>query len=450
MPRSHYLLLAALVLLLGSLAQAQAQIVALWPLDSRPVTSAWPGLLGRAAGMDLRLPPTNWLGTATTGASADQLEAWLDETKPDLVIVSLDSLAYGGLVQSRQAGPSLEDAWARLQPLRDWRKRSGVRVWAFVVIPRQPEARDAPRNLALIDRALDLAGDGTFERLVVGWDDALGSPAPAQGAAVRAAAETRGLKNVAVYAGADEIASTLVARAALAGARVTPSVALITDDPAAAGRVLPYDGQPLAATFAAQAGAVGFTASDDAPDRVTLFVRTSLNARDAALRVLDLQRRGPTALVDLEKVNTFNWTWLEALRVTGAVPTLAGLAGWGTPGNNVGWALAEAAVSLVAPSDALAPLLALGYVNDGLYSSVLRPELRAEGWLTSVSDVRTEAGNGELLQRVQAALPRSGLAAGQDVRVTAASFPWARTFEVSVTVSVEPPRPGPWQSRLAP
>ncbi|HEX2863340.1 MAG TPA: DUF4127 family protein, partial [Deinococcales bacterium] len=186
--------------------------VALWPLDSRPVTSVWPGLLARAASLDLRLPPSEWLGTATQGADTGQLIPWLDGANPGLAIVSLDSLAYGGLVQSRQAGPSLDEAWARLQPLRDWHERTGVPVWAFVVIPRQPEAKDVARNLGLIERALDWAQDGTLARLVVGWDDALGSAAPKQGAALRAEAAKRGLGNVAVYAGADEIASTLVAR----------------------------------------------------------------------------------------------------------------------------------------------------------------------------------------------------------------------------------------------
>lgn len=170
------------------------------------------------------------LGTAVKPADAPAIRGWLDTVQPSALIVSLDALAYGGLVQSRTSPISADAAWDNLWSAWFW--HLSIPVYGFVVIPRAPDAVDRERNLEVIRRSLDWAADGTLQRLYVTWDDALaGSPAPLEGAKIRGEVESRGLKNVFVHPGADEVASALTASLMLERFKLKPKVRFKFSDP---------------------------------------------------------------------------------------------------------------------------------------------------------------------------------------------------------------------------
>lgn len=402
-------------LLLAACAGAQTLV----PLDSRPATRVLPALIAGVGGKAVQVPGADLLGNAQRGADPAALAAWLNAQPTDgPLVVALDAFAYGGLVQSRTSPLSVEEALARLQPVREWQARTGQPVYAFITLPREPDATNRERNLAVVREMIGWAREGVFRELHVTWDDALpGSPAPAEGAELAQAAPA----NVRVYPGADEVLAMLAARAL---APTEKTVRVEYSDPARAQGVIKYEGIPLTESAANHARASGFRVVDSGGADLTLFVYNGGDARQAAVRVSALLRRGPVAVADVAQVNLGNsrlWADLATLRQHA---NLRALAAWGTPGNNLGTALAHARLTLegVDPfrQDAL---LAREYANDVIYSGEVRAALRKA---IPEAELNTPAGQAKLLELARNYFP---LRVGLTYTLDDATLPWGRSFE---------------------
>lgn len=408
---------APLVALLAlGLAQAQTLI----PLDSRPATRVLPALIAGLPDRDApHVPAAALLGNATTGADPKALTDWLAQQPTDQpLVVALDALAYGGLVQSRSSALSAADAVARLLPLREWQSRTRQPIYAFITIPRSPDGTDRPRNLEVIRQMMTWASAGVFKELHIAWDDALpSSPAPKEGAELAKAAPA----NVHIYPGADEVLSMLVARAIAPEAK---TVRLEYSDPKAAQEVMKYEGIPLTQSAINHAVATGFTVTDDAGADLTLYVYNGGDSRKAALRISALLRRGVVAVADVAQVNLGNTKMWKDLNTLRRSENLAALAAWGTPGNNIGTALAHAKVTLsgvdASKQDAL---LAREYTNDVIYSAGLRAALRQ---VIPEDQMNTPAAQQALLKLAHEAFP---IRMGNTYVISDASLPWGRSFE---------------------
>lgn len=407
------------LLLLALLFAGQAGDQTLLPLDSRPATRVLPALIAGLRGGDVRVPPADLLGTAARGADPAALTAWL-EAQPSgtPLVVALDALAYGGLVQSRTSPLTAAEALARLEPLRTWSARTGSPVYAFITLPREPDATDRGRNLAVVREVMRWAEEGAFRELHVTWDDALpGSPAPAEGAALAQEAPA----NVRVYPGADEVLSLLVARALAPAGR---TLRVEYSDPAKAQEVTRYEGIPLTQSVLGRAGAGGFRVLEGGRADLTLYVYNGGDPRRAALRVSALLRQGPVAVADVAQVNLGNvrlWRDLATLRQHA---NLRSLAAWGTPGNNVGTALAHARLSLEGADPVRQDaLLAREYANDVIYSAEVRAALRKA---IPEAGLNTPAGQARLLEIAREYFP---LRVGLTYTLEDAALPWGRSFE---------------------
>ena len=406
------------------LASAQT----LLPLDSRPATRTLPAQIAGLTGKTPHLPPAALLGTAGRGADPAALSEWLRAQPTDgPLVVALDALAYGGLVQSRTSPLSAAEALANLAPLKDWMARSGQPMYAFITLPREPDATDRARNLAVVREMLTWAREGRFAELHVAWDDALpGSPAPAEGAALAAEAPA----NVRVYPGADEVASMLVARALAPQPR---TVRFEYSDPAKAEQVIKYEGIPLTRSARNHAEAGGFGVVTGGPADLTVYVYNGGDPRQAALRVSALLRQGKVAVADVNAVNmgdTRLWRDLQTLRQNA---NLQALAAWGTPGNNLGTALAHAKVALSgADAQRQDALLAREYANDVIYSSRVRAALRQA---VPEKEMNTPAAQDALLRLARSAFP---LRLGQVYDLRDATLPWNRSFEWEFELSPSP------------
>ncbi|WP_339096361.1 DUF4127 family protein [Deinococcus sp. VB142] len=401
-------------LLFCGLASAQT----LLPLDSRPATRTLPAQIAGLLG-PVTVPDAALLGRLGAGASAVTLQEWLGaQPRTGPLIVSLDALAYGGLVQSRSSPLSLEQARANLDLLRAWQRKAGQPVYAFITLPREPDAADRARNLAVVREVMAWARQGHLTELHIAWDDALpGSPAPAEGAALAAEAPA----NVRVYPGADEVASMLVARAL---APQPQTVRFEYSDPVKAEQVIKYEGIPLTQSAKNHAEASGFGVVKEGAADLTLYVYNGGDPRQAALRVSALLRRGPVAVADVAQVNVGNRAFWRDLQTLRRSQNLLSLAAWGTPGNNLGTALAHAKVALSgADARKQDALLAREYANDIIYSSQLRAELRQA---IPEQQMNTPAAKDALLKLAR---PHFPVRLGQTYELQDASLPWGRSFE---------------------
>ncbi|HVF86369.1 MAG TPA: DUF4127 family protein, partial [Pyrinomonadaceae bacterium] len=109
------------------LAHTYAARVLLIPLDDRPPCLQFPIMQGLIADAEVVAPPREMLGRFTVPGDAERIAAWVraqDFTRFDRVIVSIDMLAYGGLVASRVHRTPRDEAMRRLDLLRDIRRRA--------------------------------------------------------------------------------------------------------------------------------------------------------------------------------------------------------------------------------------------------------------------------------------------------------------------------------------
>ncbi|MDO4264590.1 MAG: DUF4127 family protein, partial [Deinococcus sp.] len=418
---------SALALAGLTLAAAPAHAQTLIPMDSRPATSRLPAAIAGLKGDSLKVVPRELLGTAQQGADPARLLEWLrtegagQANEP--LIVALDALAYGGLVQSRRSTDSAARVRSRLLPLREWQRETGRPIYAFITIPRHPDAVDRERNYAVAQLLTRWAAAGTFKELHIAWDDALpGSPAPAEGARLAQFAAEVAPDNVRVYPGADEVLALLSARALSPEPKTLQAV---YSDPNLAQQVIKYEGIPLTQSVENHAEAAGFRMAEPGQSaEMTVYVFNGGDPRRAALDISALLRRGPVAVVDVEKVNLGNTRLWKDLGTLKRDANLTALAAWGTPGNNLGSALAHAKLTLdgVDPARQNA-LLAREYANDLIYSTRLRSALREA---ISEAEMNTPAAQAKLMELAAEYFP---LNLGGQYALEQVNLPWGRSFE---------------------
>jgi hypothetical protein len=260
-------------------------IAVILPLDDRPATYDYPIYLARAAGYRPQLPQREWLGNPWRSCQHARLAAWLAKAAQtaDVLIVAIDTLAYGGLVPSRTSSDPLAEVLERLAVLRQIKTaRPGLSILASSVIQRvnrgnsseeekeywatygahmfrlsylehktalglasaeeTGEAHDLrkqipewvyddyrqgrQRNHAVNQAMLDWSGEGVFDYLILPQDDTADFGWNiAEARALQARIRRLGLSERAItYPGADEIGSLLLASATCRRAGFHPRV----------------------------------------------------------------------------------------------------------------------------------------------------------------------------------------------------------------------------------
>src|SRR5690606_9148298 len=115
--------------------------LALIPLDERPVNTALPVRLGRVANCEVVLPPRHMLGTKKELGAYEGLGDWLSSvaSEVDGLIVSIETLAFGGLIASRTTHLPLEQAQQRIAVLKQIKaSRPQLPIFAFTLVMRIP------------------------------------------------------------------------------------------------------------------------------------------------------------------------------------------------------------------------------------------------------------------------------------------------------------------------
>lgn len=102
------------------MTQSPSYTIALVPLDERPVNVEMPIAIAAIAGAKLVLPPPALMPDIRTPGHADAIGDWLSASaaEVDAAVVSIDTLAFGGLIAARTTGGSVVTALTRLERLR--------------------------------------------------------------------------------------------------------------------------------------------------------------------------------------------------------------------------------------------------------------------------------------------------------------------------------------------
>jgi len=310
--------------------------ITLLPLDERPVNTAYPQRIADIADVTLVLPPPYLLSQQRTPAPSADLLAWLQTEAEtcDALIVSIETLAYGGLIASRISHDSTSVLLARLDMLRQIKNQhpalplygfnvitrisnaddsieeplywdtAGTRLYRYSqLMHRQQQGQDVSAELdALRNRlspdevrdftrrrlrnhivnlhVLELLADGVFDLLVLSSDD---TSEYGFGSQEKAWLQTwtRRLPHLEsrllMYPGADEVGCVLLMRAVNVG-RAAPTFFVhfaIDED---RGIIAPYEDSPIAWTVERQIRALGGVQIDD-PQAADFIVAVNTPSR---------------------------------------------------------------------------------------------------------------------------------------------------------------------------
>ncbi|MBR6162696.1 DUF4127 family protein [bacterium] len=112
--------------------------IAIIPIDNRPVTYLLPKQIGEIdKNTEILLPPRELMGGLRTQADIYAILDWLEALENvEILIISLDTIAYGGLIQSRYCNNTTKQIMTRLKKLKNIIAEKNLRVYAMSSIMR--------------------------------------------------------------------------------------------------------------------------------------------------------------------------------------------------------------------------------------------------------------------------------------------------------------------------
>jgi hypothetical protein len=378
--------------------------ILLVPLDDRPPCLQMPVRLGAVADAEIVTPPRELLGNFTTPGDSEKIIEWLknqDLQKFDAAVVSLDMLAYGGLVAMREYGNvSRETAQKRIDFVREMKRRAprlpvyGSSVimrlaptgnlvneayraklarWAEIVSEKQnaklqEEARklekeipaDAlenykrarERDLAGNFQAIDLVKNGTFEYLILSQDDAhpTGVHVAERESLIAEINRQKLSEKIPVQPGADEVSMLLMARFVGRKNNFAPRILPVYSSEESRTKVMPFEDRKLHETVSYHIRAVGGREVSDETQADMLFYvfGSRLEAGRAKSFAEEIEQKVKAGkrviLVDVDptaKTEGADPPFAEELKNRQIFRKLSAYAAWNTAGNMIGTALPQ-------------------------------------------------------------------------------------------------------------
>ncbi|WLD93068.1 DUF4127 family protein [Alkalihalobacillus sp. AL-G] len=506
--------------------------LALIPVDARPVTRDLPGQIAAIAGWDVLVPDRGQLGFLKMPGDQSEFLVWLDRvaSEVDGFILSLDMIGYGGLVPSRVIEDEFSTIWSRIEQVlqlkrrypekklfafsatmrisnnyvneeeKDYWDRYGEEIWQYSYhthcfqrtaseeskrmiddlygrIPSEildDYLQTRERNFSISKKLLEKVEEKLIDILVFPQDDT-----SEYGLNIReqeqlsADVEKRNLfNNVFIYPGADEVATTLTARAILE-AEFIKAPTFYPFYSGETGKLKPamYEDRPIVESVKGQIHVVGGHTVETVNDADLLlgvnvpgqqqgdlalqknlqYVNT--NGRDVGewiRRLVYYQKQGyKVAVADLAYANGADPVMMS--RLLGEPDVLSHLVGfgaWNTAGNTIGTVVAQAAMHYVhhksgfdRSDEKLKEQILLRLFDDYLYQTIVRQQVRNEmaGPESKVNDLVKVVEN-RFLENYDNLIQTEGvqkLLRDYEVDLGTTFLPWNRTFEIGLKVRLQ-------------
>lgn len=377
-------------------AQRYNSRILLIPLDDRPPCLQFPVKMGLIGDVEMVTPPRSLLGRFTQFGKCDSIIIWLknqDLSQFDAAIISMDMLAYGGLVASRVHETPLSIAEDRTHILKTLKQKNAqLKIYGSSVIMRLAPTADGKneayreklarwadyspysehreivekleteipaealanykkareRNLTLNLRAIDWVKKGVFDYLILSQDDAKpkGIHIKDRETLIEQVKTLNLTEKIAVQPGADEVSMLLLARAMSDKYNYHPKVKAVYSSEKMAQQSMPFEDRPLHKTVSFHLKAVGAEEVFEAEKADILFyVYTSRFEKGRAESFAEELRQNsakPIILADIDPkgdVQGGDTVFTEGVLKTGIFNKIYGYACWNTAGNTIGTAL---------------------------------------------------------------------------------------------------------------
>jgi hypothetical protein len=376
--------------------------VLLIPLDDRPPCLQMPVKMGLIGDVEVVTPPRNLLGRFTEFGKSDEIIKWLKTQNMksfDAAIISLDMLAYGGLVAMREYETSESEAMNRVKFVRQIRKlapkmpiygssvimrlaptgnvvnesyRANLAKWAEISVDESKRAETAElekkipaealekykkarqRDLKLNLYSVELVRDKVIDYLILSQDDAKPNGVHiADRENLIDYVKTLNLgEKVAIQPGADEVSMLLLARTMTDKYKYRPKIKAIYSDEKIADQIMPYEDRPLRKTVSFHIKAVGaMEVENEKQADILFYVFVSRFESGKAESFSDLikeqfalamERKTPYIIADVDskgEIQGADIRFTELLKSKLAFMQILGYASWNTAGNTIGTAL---------------------------------------------------------------------------------------------------------------
>ena len=112
--------------------------IAFLPIDNRPVCyTLAQTIAGINSDIEFFIPERKYLGDLKTIANIEALINWLKNLPPvDAIVLSLDTIAYGGLIPSRRSNDSFKQIKDRIENVKQILLSKNAKIYAFSSIMR--------------------------------------------------------------------------------------------------------------------------------------------------------------------------------------------------------------------------------------------------------------------------------------------------------------------------
>lgn len=432
--------------------------IAFLPIDNRPVCYTLAKYIAQIdESIEFFLPPRECLGDLTKTADIENLISWLENLpKVDSLILSLDTLVYGGLIPSRRSTETLgelKERLARIKPLlgnkkvyafssvmrisnnnyneeeKEYWSKFGKKIFEYSFSGGVNKA-DIPdeilddylatrkRNFEVNKIYLTWQKEGLFDALIFSKDDCA-----EKGFNVEEAKELEKLGGK-TKTGADEIPLSLLARSIYKKIKVFPEFL----EPDCKNLISNYEDVSIEKSVLGQLELAGFEVSSPDEADIVLIVNNFRNKQGELVMGWDTEPfdgklvlpNKPFAVADVRFANGADNAFVEQLLEKIDLENFYGYAGWNTSANTLGSLLCAMKVKWQAKqynSQAFAKLELVRFLDDWAYQANVRAQIEKP------IDIRN------LMQPYETRLNNVLKLAPSKLDYT---YPWKRKFEIEV------------------
>lgn len=377
--------------------------ILLIPLDDRPPCLQFPSKMGAIGDAEIVAPPIELLGKFTDAGKSDLIIDWIkkqDLKSFDAAIISIDMLAYGGLIAMRTHDTNDKTALRRLEFLRELRTlapqmkiygssvimrlapsgtganeayRENLSKWAEISVDPSKKTETAAlekaiptaaladykaarvRDLKINRAAVELVRDRRIDYLILSQDDAKpkGVHVADRENLIAYVKKLKLQEKIAVQPGADEVSMLLLARALSDKYDYHPLVKAVYSSAAAAETVMPFEDRALKETVSFHIKAIGARETADERNADLLFyVYATRHEKNSALAFaseieakLALKKQIIVADIDPKgDVQGGDVAFTGELFTRRILPRVNSYAAWNTAGNTIGTTLPQGAI----------------------------------------------------------------------------------------------------------
>lgn len=457
--------------------------IAFIPIDNRPVCYT---LAQQIAAIDrdlaLFLPPREMLGDLNRSADINGIFSWLKKLENiDSIVVSLDTIAYGGLIPSRRSSETFEEIKKRMESFFALLREKNAKVYAFSSIMRisnnnineeekeywslygekifkysyelhknapdtdvkadvppeiiQDYLKTRQRNFEINKMYLNLSKQGVFETLVFSKDDCAKYGLNVGEAQVLEESIRANALNALVKTGADEIPLSLLSRALTGGSGI--KIAPVFTQKDYTNRISKYEDVSVSDSVRGQIELAHCEVADVSDADIVLVVNNFKQEQGELVMGVDVEGfdgeielpQKPYLIADILNANGADNSFVKKFFEKQIDwDKFLGYAGWNTTGNTLGSALCCAIVKFLAnnPDEAaFKKVQAVRFLDDWAYQANVRKALKLRFDKPDIEALKT------LMQPFEKTLQEK---TGLDLTTTKYSYPWNRFFEIEVSV----------------